>query len=61
MASYHHNPLYELLSKSDDYSDKLLDELHDLLHEQPELAALYDPAEGSYFHLVCRNSHEDET
>ena len=53
-------PLYQLLSKATVYSDELLQDLHVILHEQPELAELCHPVEGSYLHLVCRNAREQE-
>ena len=60
VAAFHDNPLYHLLSKDTVYSDGLLQDLHVVLHEQPELAELHHPTEGSYLHLVCRNSREQE-
>ena len=54
------SPLYRLLSKGGIYSDELLQDLHVILHEQPELAELYHPTDGSYLHLVCRNAREQE-
>ena len=57
---FHTNPLYELLANQTNYSEELLDEVTTILHEQPELAQLTHPIEGSYFHLVCRNSNDQE-
>ena len=60
LNSFSNNAVYHLLSKGKNYSDALLQELHSILHEQPELATLDHPVHGSYFHLICRNSHEEE-
>ncbi|CAF4746243.1 unnamed protein product [Rotaria sp. Silwood1] len=54
------NRLYQLLTQRSIYSKDVLQELNSILHEQPELARLCHPIEGSYFHIICRNSSEQE-
>jgi hypothetical protein len=60
MNSFHDNPLYQLLSISTGYVDEHLRDLHGILHEQPELAQLYHPMDGSYVHIICRKTHDDD-
>ncbi|CAF0854772.1 unnamed protein product [Adineta ricciae] len=57
---FYDNELYELLTKQTVYSDEVLQELNSILHKQPELAALYHPIDGSYLHILCRKSSEQE-
>lgn len=57
---FHTNPLYQLLANQTNYSEELLEEVNTILHEQPELAQQSDPIEGSYFHLICRNSNDQD-
>lgn len=57
---FYNNPLYQVLAKQSNYSADLLKQIHAILHEQPELARLSHPIEGSYFHIVCRNSNEHD-
>ncbi|CAF3648034.1 unnamed protein product [Rotaria socialis] len=57
---FYNNCLYQLLTKNSVYTEDLLQELNSILHEQPELARLCHPIEGSYFHVICRNSNEQE-
>jgi hypothetical protein len=57
---FYNNRLYQLLDNKSTYSNEHLQELHSILHEQPELAGLCHPIEGSYFHIICRNSSEHE-
>ncbi|CAF2719841.1 unnamed protein product [Rotaria sp. Silwood2] len=57
---FYNNRLYQLLTQRSIYSKDVLQELHSILHEQPELARLYHSIEGSYFHIICRNSSEQE-
>jgi hypothetical protein len=55
---FYTNRLYELLSNHSNYSDDILQEINGILHEEPGLAGLSHPIEGSYFHILCRNSNE---
>ena len=57
---FYNNRLYRLLTDHKVYSSSLLQELHLILHEEPELAGLRHPIEGSYFHIICRNFNEQE-
>ncbi|CAF1511792.1 unnamed protein product, partial [Rotaria sordida] len=57
---FYNNRLYHLLTQRSINSKDLLQELNSILHEQPELAGLCHPIEGSYFHIICRNSSEQE-
>ena len=57
---FHTNRLYELLTNQSSYSEEILQEVNAVLHEQPELARRSHSIEGSYFHIVCRNSSEQE-
>jgi hypothetical protein len=57
---FYNNRLYKLLSNHSTYSYEFLQEFNSILHEEPELARLSHPIEGSYFHLICRNSSEQE-
>jgi hypothetical protein len=57
---FYNNRLYQLLVNNSVYSKELLQEVNTILHEEPELAGLYHPTEGSYFHVICRNSNEQE-
>ncbi|CAF0982468.1 unnamed protein product [Rotaria sordida] len=57
---FYNNRLYHLLTQRSINSKDLLQELNSILHEQPELAGLCHPIEGSYFHIICRNSNEQE-
>jgi len=53
---FYGNSLYKLLSNSSIYSNELLQEFNFLLHEQPDLVEYNHPNEGSFFHVICRNS-----
>jgi hypothetical protein len=57
---FHNNRLYKLLSNQSIYSDELLQQLNSLLHEEPDLAEHTHPKEGSFFHVICRNSNNQE-
>ncbi|CAF1667014.1 unnamed protein product, partial [Rotaria sordida] len=57
---FYNNRLYHLLTQRSINSKDLLQELNSILHEQPESAGLCHPIEGSYFHIICRNSSEQE-
>lgn len=57
---FYDNRIYQLLTNQSIYSKDLLQELNSLLHEQPELARLSHKTEGSYFHIICRNSNDQE-
>lgn len=57
---FHTNRLYQLLVDRTNYSEELLGEVNTILHAEPELAQLTHPIEGSYFHLVCQNSNDQE-
>ncbi|CAF1255872.1 unnamed protein product [Rotaria sordida] len=57
---FYNNRLYKLLSNRRMYSIELLQQLNSLLHEEPELATFNHPKEGSYFHIICRNSNGQE-
>ncbi|CAF0846921.1 unnamed protein product [Rotaria sp. Silwood1] len=57
---FYNNRLYKLLSNRTMYSNELLQQLNSLLHEEPELATFDHPKEGSYFHIICRNSNGQE-
>ena len=58
--SFDNNRLYRLLSNPSVYSTELLEQINSLLHEHSNLAGLHHPKEGSYFHIVCRNSRGHE-
>jgi len=57
---FYNNRLYKLLSNSIIYSNELLQQLNLLLHEEPELVECSHPNEGSFFHIICRNSNGQE-
>ncbi len=57
---FYNNRLYKLLSNSKIYSNELLQQLNLLLHEEPELVEYNHPNEGSFFHIICRNSNHQE-
>jgi hypothetical protein len=57
---FYNNRLYQLLSNHSIYSNEFLQELNSILHEQPELAGLNHPVEGSYLHFLCRTCSEQE-
>ncbi|CAF3948332.1 unnamed protein product [Adineta steineri] len=57
---FYDNHLYQLLTKQSIYTNNILQELNSILHAEPDLAALCHPIEGSYFHVICRNSDEQE-
>jgi hypothetical protein len=57
---FHNNRLYQLLTNHSMYSNEILKEVNSILHEQPELAGLSHPIEGSYFHIICRNFNAHE-
>ena len=57
---FYTNRLYELLSNHSNNSDGILQEVNGILHEQPGLAELTHPIEGSYFHILCRNTNEQD-
>jgi hypothetical protein len=57
---FYNNRLYQLLVNHSVYSNENLVEFNSILHKEPELAGLYHPIEGSYFHIICRNSNEQE-
>ncbi len=57
---FYDNRLYQLLANHSIYSNEFLQEVNLILHEQPELAGLSHPSEGSYFHIICRKSNEQE-
>jgi len=57
---FYNNRLYQLLANHSIYTNELLQEVNSIIHEQPELAGLSHPTEGSYFHIICRNSSEQE-
>ncbi|CAF3896649.1 unnamed protein product, partial [Adineta steineri] len=57
---FYKNHLYKILSNPSNYSDTTLQELNSLLHEQPDLVDFTHPIEGSYYHVICRNSHSQD-
>jgi hypothetical protein len=57
---FYNNRLYKLFSNSTIYSYELLQELNSLLHEEPELVECNHPKEGSFFHIICRNSYRQK-
>jgi hypothetical protein len=57
---FYNNRLYNLLSNQSIYSNELLQQLNSLLHEEPNLAECIHPKQGSYFHIICRNSIDQE-
>ena len=57
---FYNNPLYKLLSNQSIYSNELLQQINSLLHQQPDLAEISHRKEGSYFHIICRNSNNQE-
>ncbi|CAF4849901.1 unnamed protein product, partial [Rotaria sp. Silwood2] len=57
---FYNNRLYKLLSNRIIYSNELLQQLNSLLHQEPNLATFSHPKEGSYFHIICRNSNGQE-
>ena len=57
---FYDNRLYTLLANGLSYSDELLQQINFLLHEQPDLAEIIHPKQGSLFHTVCRNSNGQE-
>ena len=57
---FYNNRLYQLLINRSVYTIETLQELNSILHEEPELARLSHEVEGSYFHVICRNSNEQE-
>ncbi|CAF2886304.1 unnamed protein product [Rotaria sp. Silwood2] len=57
---FYNNRLYKLLSNRIIYSNELLQRLNSLLHQEPNLATFSHPKEGSYFHIICRNSNGQE-
>lgn len=54
---FHNNRLYKLLSNRSIYSHELLHQVNQLLHNEPDLASIDHPKEGSYFHTICQHSH----
>ncbi len=57
---FYNNRLYKLLSNQSNYSNELLQQLNSLLHEEPDLIEFTHPNEGSYFHVICRNSNNQK-
>ena len=57
---FHRNRLYQLLADEGSYSLERLEQLNELLHEQPELAEITHPQQGSYFHLICQHANDQE-
>ena len=57
---FSNNRLYQLLTNQKIYSEEILKEINSILHTQPELAGLVHPIDGSYFHIMCRNTSEHE-
>lgn len=57
---FYNNQVYKLISNSTIYSNETLQQLNRILHEQPELVECSHPMEGSYFHIICRNSNRLE-
>ncbi|CAF1524571.1 unnamed protein product, partial [Adineta steineri] len=57
---FYQNRLCKILSNQSNYSYTTLQELNSLLHEQPDLVDFTHPIEGSYYHVICRNSHSQD-
>jgi hypothetical protein len=57
---FYRNRLYQLLADERSYSFERLEQLNVLLHEEPELAEVIHPKQGSYFHLICQHSDDEE-
>ena len=57
---FYRNRLYQLLADERSYSLERLEQLNVLLHEEPEMAEVTHPQQGSYFHLICQHSDEQE-
>jgi len=60
VQSFKNNRLYELLISPSVYTIDNLNDINSILHEQPELASLTDPIHGSYFHILCQKTNEQE-
>lgn len=57
---FYNNQLYQLLTKATIHSNEALHELNSILHQQPELASLTHPIDGTYLHVISRRSAEHE-
>lgn len=57
---FYRTRLYQLLADERSYSLERLEQLNALLHEEPEMAEITHPQQGSYFHLICQHSDDRE-
>lgn len=57
---FHQNRIFQLIGKCQIYTNEILRELNEILHEQPDLAEMTNVHDGSYFHLVVLFPNDPE-